>query len=52
MSYTYNEPMKSTSILSGWSGSSTAVYVQLSRQSGASDGLDGVHDIEPAPGQQ
>ena len=36
VTYTYNEPMKSTSILSGWSGSSTAVYVQLSRQSGAS----------------
>jgi hypothetical protein len=35
MTYTYNEPMKSTSILSGWSGSSTAVYVQLSRQSGS-----------------
>lgn len=35
VSYTYNEPMKSTSILTGWSGSSTAVYVQLSRQSGS-----------------
>jgi hypothetical protein len=33
VSYGYNEPMSASSILSGWNGSSTNVYVELTRSS-------------------
>jgi hypothetical protein len=36
VTYTYNQTMNGSSLLSGFSGSSTAVYVQLSRSNGSS----------------
>jgi hypothetical protein len=36
VTYTYNQTMNGTSLLSGFSGSSAAVYVQLSRTNGSS----------------
>jgi hypothetical protein len=35
VTYTYNQTMNGSSLLSGFSGSSTAVYVQLSRSNGS-----------------
>jgi hypothetical protein len=35
VTYTYNQTMNGTSLLSGFSGSSTSVYVQLSRSNGS-----------------